>query len=282
MPHPRFQYIVKAKIAQTRPQLPLPMICKPVDSSGSRGINLIRSESEYLEKARESSQIGKSGDILLEEYLTGDEISVEVIVLEGVTHVLQVTDKITTGEPHFCEIGHSQPATMSQSLRQQVEEVAKGACCAVGLVNSPAHVEMKLTQDGPKMIELGARMAGDTISTYLINRSVKGVNMSEMAIRIALGEKIKIPSYCSSGEAAAVRFVGSKNGVLSAVSGLEKVRKLPWLDNVTFFGEIGKRYSVSNSNSDRVGFVVARGATAKEALNRCTEAMCSMSFRWEE
>lgn len=259
-----------------------PLICKPVDSSGSRGINLIGNTSEYFEKAHESSQAGKSGDILLEEYLVGNEISVEVIVSDGEPHVLQVTDKITTGAPHFCEIGHSQPAVMPQALRGRVEEVAKSACRAVGLVNSPAHVEMKLTQDGPKMVELGARMAGDTISTYLINRSVKGINMSEMAIRIALGERIEIPPYGNSGEATAIRFIGSRDGVLTAVSGVETVKQIPWLDNVTFFGEIGKRYAVSNSNSDRVGFVVARGGTTSEALNRCTEAISLVCCQWEK
>lgn len=282
VPHPKFQYIVKEEIAQAHPQLSFPLICKPVDSSGSRGINLIGNASEFFEKAHESSQAGKSGDILLEEYLVGNEISVEVIVSDGEPHVLQVTDKITTGAPHFCEIGQSQPAVMSQALRARVEKVAKNACRAVGLVNSPAHVEMKLTQDGPKMVELGARMAGDTISTYLINRSVKGINMSEMAIRIALGEKIEIPPYGNSGEATAIRFIGSKDGVLTAISGLGTVRQLPWLDNVTVFGEVGKRYFVSSSNSDRVGFVVARGKTTEEALNRCTEAIHIMNFRWEK
>ncbi len=280
VPHPKFQYIPQAEIFKILPKLPFPLISKPVDSSGSHGINLIRYMDEYIDKVKESSQAGRSGDVLLEEYLVGDEISVEVIVSEGVPHVLQVTDKITTGAPHFCEIGHSQPATISQALRQQVVDVATRACRAVGLQNSPAHVEIKLTKRGPVLIELGARMAGDMISTLLINRSLRGLNMSEMAIRIALGEKVDLPSFENSGDYVAIRFIGSKNGRLLSVTGKEEASQLSGVENVTLFGHVGKRYSLSNSNSDRVGFVIAKAKTKEIALKCCQNAIDRLHYEW--
>ena len=264
------------------PQLAYPIISKPVDSSGSRGINLIVGPEEFRRKVRESSQAGRSGDILLEEYLDGNEISVEIIVSKGVPHVLQVTDKLTSGAPHFCEVGHIQPAEMSADLRQAVEEVAKGACRAIGLQNSPAHVEMKLTSNGPKMVEMGARMAGDTISTYLIDASVRGVDMAEAAIRIALGEPLQLADYENSGESAAVRFIGSRPGTLVAVGGVESAKLIPSVINVTVTGQKGKTYEEARSNTDRLGFVVAKGKSKAEALAHCDEAMRCLKFEWKE
>ena len=262
------------------PTLPYPLISKPVDSSGSRGINLIICPEEYPAKATESSRAGRSGDILLEEYLDGNEISVEVVVLRGEPHVLQVTDKITTGAPHFCEIGHSQPALLSEALRQEVEAVAKGACRAVGLQNSPAHIEMKLTKNGPKMVEMGARMAGDTISTYLIDTSLQGADMAESAIRIALGEDFELSAYRNSGVWSAVRMIGSRKGTLTAMSGVETARAVPGVVNVTLMGKVGRHYEAARSNTDRVGFVVARGNSKDEALHRCDEALACLKFEW--
>ena len=282
VPHPAYQFIPRDAVATALPTLPYPLISKPVDSSGSRGINLITCPEEYLAKVTESSEAGRSGDILLEEYLDGNEISVEVVVLRGEPYVLQVTDKITTGTPHFCEIGHSQPAALSGALRQKVEVVAKGACRAVGLQNSPAHIEMKLTKNGPRMVEMGARMAGDTISTYLIDTSLQGVDMAETAIRIALGEDFELPAYRNSGEWSAVRMIGSRKGTLTSMSGTEAARAVPGVVNVTFMGKVGRHYEAARSNSDRVGFVVAKGASAKQAQQRCDEAISYLKFEWNE
>lgn len=281
-PHPKYQYIARASISNARSQLPYPLISKPTDSSGSRGINLISCQEEYFEKVANSSLAGRSGDVLLEEYLVGDEISVEVIVCEGIPHVLQVTDKITTGAPHFCEIGHSQPAVLSQDLRSQVEDVASRACRAVGLQNSPAHIEIKLTQRGPVLIELGARMAGDTISTLLINHSLHGINMSEMAIRIALGEKFEVPAFENKGDYVAIRFIGSHKGELVSITGTEEVKESIGVKDVALFGKEGMYYSVSNSNSDRVGYVIATAKTKREALERCQKAIEKLHYEWKE
>lgn len=280
VPHPAFQFIPRDAVVTALPTLPYPLISKPVDSSGSRGINLITCLEEYPAKATESSRAGRSGDILLEEYLDGNEISVEVVVLRGEPHVLQVTDKITTGAPHFCEIGHSQPALLSEALRQEVEAVAKGACRAVGLQNSPAHIEMKLTKNGPKMVEMGARMAGDTISTYLIDTSLQGADMAESAIRIALGEDFELSAYRNSEVWSAVRMIGSRKGTLTAMSGVETARAVPGVVNVTLMGKVGRHYEAARSNTDRVGFVVARGNSKDEALHRCDEAIACLKFEW--
>ena len=121
-----------------------------------------------------ASEAGLSGDVLVEEYMIGPEVSVELLVVDGVAHVLQVTDKLTSGAPNYFEIGHCQPTSLKDEDRAAISELAKAAVLAVGLKNSAAHVEIIVTPNGPKMVELGARLGGDWITSYLIQGSVGG------------------------------------------------------------------------------------------------------------
>ena len=102
--HPK--YTVWRKGAAIPVNLTYPVITKPTDNSGSRGIMIVRKPRELENAIRYSSANGRNGDIIIEEYMHGPEVSVEIMVIDSVPHVLQITDKLTTGAPHFVEIGH--------------------------------------------------------------------------------------------------------------------------------------------------------------------------------
>ena len=99
-------------------------IVKPVDNSGSRGIFLVDDISKAKDAFLFSKAHSRKGDVLFEEYMEGPEVSVETISLDGVCHVIQITDKLTTGAPHFVEIGHSQPSQLSIDIQEAIKEVA--------------------------------------------------------------------------------------------------------------------------------------------------------------
>ena len=125
-----------------------PAITKPTDNSGSRGIMLVQSKAELESALQYSSTNGRNGSVIVEEYMQGPEVSVEVMVVEGVPHVLQVTDKLTTGAPHFVEIGHSEPSRLPQKALEAIKDLARRAALAVGIVNGPAHAEIIFTGGG--------------------------------------------------------------------------------------------------------------------------------------
>ena len=175
-----------------------PCISKPVDNAGSRGVMLIKCREELKEAVRYSFANGRRGGVIIEEYLQGSEVSVEVMALEGDIHILQVTDKLTTGAPHFVEMGHSQPSCLGKKAVDSIKDLAVRAVKSLGIYNGPAHVEIMLTEAGPRLIELGARMGGDCITTHLVPLST-GIDMVELAIRISLGEKPDIrEGFCNS------------------------------------------------------------------------------------
>ena len=165
---------------------------------------LIENREELERAVRYSSSNGREGSVIVEEYLQGSEVSVEVMVIDGEVHILQVTDKLTTGAPHFVEMGHSQPSRLRNEDIKAIRDLAARAVKSVGIDNGPAHVEIMLTDKGPKMIELGARMGGDCITTHLVPLST-GIDMVKATIQIALGEQPDIAPKFNKG--AAIRYI---------------------------------------------------------------------------
>ena len=268
--HPLFQVVRRDEVERFTMALPYPVITKPTDSAGGRGISIVHGEAGLREAARFSSDAGLSGDILIEEYMSGPEVSVEVLVVDGVPHVLQITDKLTSGEPNFFEIGHSQPSALPGDVKERIRQLASAAVLAVGLVNSAAHVEIKITEDGPKMVELGCRLGGDCITSYLLDTSVTGVSMTRAAIELALGQKPDVKSYADSGVGVGVRFIPARKGVLRSIDALAAAGESDVIA-LEITGKIGKRYQDATDDSSRFGYVVCRGETPQKALDRCQE-----------
>lgn len=247
-----------------------PCISKPTDNSGSRGVMLIRNKAELKEAIAYSSGNGRNGGVIIEEYMQGNEVSVEIMVLDGIPYVLNVTDKLTTGAPHFVEMGHNQPSMLPKKELENIRDLACRAVKAVGIMNGPAHVEIMLTKDGPKMVELGARMGGDCITTHLVPLST-GIDMIEATIRIACGEKPDIePKYCKG---SAILYLETDCGVIKEISGVEDVMKVEGVKEISFVKKIGDTVGEIGSSTDRVGFVIAQADTPQEAVGIC-EKVC--------
>lgn len=270
---PLYEVVRKAQLKTFEPSIPYPMIVKPTDSAGGRGVNVVNSKNELLPALEASSKAGCSGDVLVEELMKGQEVSVEVLVVGGVPHIIQVTDKLTSGAPHFFEVGHSQPTKLSDADRLAISTLASSAVLSVGLIDSAAHVEIMMTSEGPKMVELGARVGGDWITSYLVDNSVSGIDMVETMIRMSLGEKDFLWEYHNSGEYVAVKFMPSKRGLLKRIEGADEARKLPGVIYVEVTGRIGDQNEEAVDDTARFASVVAKGASREEALKLCERAL---------
>ena len=259
----------KDELNKISDKITYPCITKPTDNSGSRGVMLVHSEKELLDAVSYSSENGRSGGVIVEEYMRGPEVSVEIIVANGEPHVLQVTDKLTTGAPHFVEMGHSQPSRLGDENLKKICDLACRAVAAVGIKNGPAHVEIILTENGPKMVELGARMGGDCITTHLVPLST-GIDMIEATIRIACGENPDLEPKFSKG--SAIRFLDAPRGTITAIEGIEQAAKLEGVREISFTKGVGDTVGEIGSSTDRVGFVIAQADSAESAVDVCERA----------
>lgn len=254
-------------------RLKYPVITKPTDNSGSRGIMLVRSSEKLQEAISYSSQNGREGNVIIEEYMVGPEVSVELMVVEGVAHVIQLTDKLTTGAPHFVEIGHSQPSSLPDAALTAIKNLARNAALAVGIKNGPAHAEIILTEDGPKMVEIGARMGGGCITTHLVPLST-GISMIKATIQTALGEKPDIDRSIYKG--AAIRFIVPPIGEVKSISGVEAAKAIPGVIHVEIQCSIGQILEELENGTCRIGYVIAQSETSEEAIKICERALAKI------
>ena len=164
-----------------------PLIVKPTDRSGSRGVEKVLDPCQLEEAIHRAAKESFSGEAIIEEFVTGREISVESISFEGKHYVLQLTDKVTTGAPYFVELEHHQPSTLPLDIQNRIRTLVPKALDALHIRYGASHSELKITEDNEiKFIEVGARMGGDFIGSDLVKLST-GYDFLKGVVEVALG-----------------------------------------------------------------------------------------------
>ena len=166
-----------------------PVIVKPTDRSGSRGIYKIEKAEDLIPAVREALKVGYEKKVLIEEFAEGQEYSVEGISFNGEHKILAVTLKYTTGAPHFIETGHLEPAPIDTATFERVKNVVVHALNSLEIKNSASHSEIKIDDNGKiQIIEIGGRMGGDCIGSDLVRYST-GIDYVKAVIQVACGIK---------------------------------------------------------------------------------------------
>ena len=253
-------------------------IIKPADNSGSRGIRLVENyDIGQLKKIYDyCKKNSNSGKLVVEEYMQGPEVSVETISRNGTCNVIQITDKLTTGAPYFVEMGHNQPSQLPIDIIEKIKKVAIDANKAVGIENGPSHTEIKVTKDGPKIVELGARLGGDNITTHLVPYST-GINMVEATIKIALGEEIDITKKIDMASAA--RYKKCDIGKIAEISGIDEAREVSGIKDIKIVHKVGDYSNVIKSSNDRVCYAISQENSAEKAIGSCEKALEKIKVR---
>lgn len=274
--HPWYYVVDDAEMyVSVKEKVSYPCILKPTDNAGSRGVVMVENVDELDEAYVYAKDESRSGKVIIEEYLSGPEFSVEIMVVNSNPYILQVTDKLTTGAPHFVEMGHSQPSRHSDKNIKIIKDLAQRAVKAIGIQTGPAHVEIILTSNGPKMVEIGARMGGDCITTHLVPLST-GIDMVGATIDMACGMEPDLLPKLQCG--AAIRFFNPSTGILNDIQGVDNARSIEGVKEVTIVKELGAAISKIGSSVDRVGYVIAQADTPENAVIVCNKAIEKISF----
>lgn len=183
-----------------------PLIVKPTDRSGSRGIFRVETYAELCAAVPQSMEQSFEKRAVIEEFIEGDEYSCESISFGGEHHILALTKKHTTGAPHFIETGHDEPSDIPAERQEAVKEHILRALDALQIRYGASHAEFRITPDGEvRIIEIGARMGGDCIGSDLVYLST-GMDFTAMVVDVACGKE---PDLTPKREprAASVRFL---------------------------------------------------------------------------
>lgn len=253
-------------------------ILKPSRNSGSRGIakvsrnmdkgDFIRAYDEALSESRDHS-------VLIEQFIEGPEFSIEMIVWRGDIHVLTVTDKKTTGAPHFVELGHNQPSCFSATDVETLKAAAVAGVRALGVNNCACHAEAKLMNGKAYLMEVGARLGGDFISTELTHLST-GIDMVAAAIDVALGVEPDL-SAKEEPKGVCIRYFCPKPGKLVSISNTEVLNN-PHVYLWEIYPKEGDVIPAVTSSLCRSGHVIVTEKTPQKAIELAERMIESVRF----
>lgn len=200
VPSPKF-CLTDGVIPEIAETFTFPVIVKPTDRSGSRGVEKVEKKSDLKEAIDRACKESFQQKAVIEEFVEGREISVESISFESKHHILQITDKVTTEAPYFVELEHHQPSSLPTDIQERVKAIVQKALDALHIKYGASHSELKITENGDiKVIEIGARMGGDFIGSDLVKLST-GYDFLKGVIEVAFGdfEEPKISEHNYSG-----------------------------------------------------------------------------------
>lgn len=257
---------------------PTQAIIKPDSSSGSRGVTLIRrGDTQAAKREAIASALSHSiyGVALVQEFILGREVSVESVTYRGETTVVAIVEKVLTEPPYFVEIGHVVPARLEEPDCCQIAAVVKNAIAAIGVENGITHVELRLSDRGPFVIEMGVRLGGGYITSHLVPLAL-GVSLTDAAIDLALGNEPDLTPRKNNG--SAIRFLQSAAGKLISVSGAENARSIPGVKHVMVEVCEGHEIRFLRDARDRIGFVIAEGESPDDARRAAELGAAAIEF----
>lgn len=253
-------------------------ILKPSRNSGSRGIaKVVRdmNKADFINAYNIALNESRDKSVLIEQFIEGPEFSIEIIVWNGKVNVLTVTDKKTTGAPHFVELGHNQPSCYSKEDVETLKAAAVAGVKALGVNNCACHAEAKLMNGKAYLMEIGARLGGDFISTELTHLST-GIDMVAAAINVALGIEPDL-SVKEEPKGACIRYFCPKPGRLISVSNTE-VLDDPHVYKKEIYVHEGDVIPEVTSSLSRSGHVIVIEKTPQKAIELAERLIREVKF----
>lgn len=259
--------------------LVFPVIIKPRDNSGSRGVKLCRDRNELQISFNEALENSKLDSILVEEFIEGPEYSIESLHYDGKSGVIQFTEKKTTEFPYNVELGHIQPANLSHENKQRIRKIVEKIGKALNFENCPSHTELKINERGIFVIETSPRLGGDYITSTLTPLST-GVNLEDELLKMALGETIN--PQPKSVQYSGVRFFAFEEGsVILHVPNEDFVKGWPYVVDFSFKLAEGQFVNRITSSLNRYGYLTLVASSRKiieEAFDKYEKAIMEQAL----
>lgn len=244
-----------------------PVIVKPRDNSGSRGVKLCRNREELSASMHEAFEVSKLDTVLVEEYIEGPEYSIEALHYAGKSEVIQFTEKKTTEFPYNVELGHKQPANLSEGQKEAVRRIVARIGRALKFENCPSHTELIIHERGIFVIETSPRLGGDYITSTLTPLST-GINLEDKLLQIAFGEDVETDTGRVE-RASGVHFFCFPKGKVTRIDhkALEEAKHWQGIHSLHLYLEEGDEVHQITSSLNRYGEFIVE-ANCREELDK--------------
>jgi biotin carboxylase len=252
------------------PDVAGPVVVKAPDRQGQKGLTLVEDPAELPDAIKRARTAARNGLALVEELVDGPEVTVVGFSVDGAFTALTVTDRIVADLPAFgVALAHVWPS----DAQGQSRDVAAGAVAALGIENGPSYTQLRVDADGPKVIEVAARLGGGHDAELV--EAVTGVDLNGLAIDAAVGTELVLTQRKPRVGGAVTRFLVAPPGVLERVEVPDDLVGVEW---VRIYREPGYIFTPLRRGADRAGALLATGQDRDEALARANAAADRIRF----
>ncbi|MFQ5672727.1 MAG: alpha-hydroxy-acid oxidizing protein [Nitrospinales bacterium] len=247
-------------------EMALPLVIKPCDNMGARGVKKIQQAEDLTAAFYEAKEQSVSGNLIVEEFMDGPELSLDALVFDNHIEITGIADRIIERSPYFVEVGHTMPSDLPRARQEEAAQLFQAGIRALGIDIGAAKGDLKITPSGPKIVEIAARLSGGWMSAYTYPLST-GINLFKAAIEIALGGR---PTDLRPRKSwvAAERALTPAPGKILSIRGVDEARKIKGIAEVILMKEAGDIVTELKSNLGKTGYVISVGKTRREAIQR--------------
>jgi len=259
------------------PSMSFPLVVKPVDNMGARGVRRVDEPGPLRAACREALALSRSSRVIVEEYMEGPELSLDAVVYKGKVTVCGVADRLIRFPPHFVEMGHTMPTALPPETVRAIEAVFEAGIHAIGIDNGAAKGDIKLTPQGPMVGEIAARLSGGYMSGWTFPLA-SGVEVTEAALNVAVGLP---PGDLSPRwrKVCAERALISIPGVAREVGGMSEAAASDGVTNVFMRVAPGDRVVFPTNNVQKCANVLAVAAEREEAAQAASRSLARLQVR---
>ncbi|MFT8457793.1 MAG: ATP-grasp domain-containing protein [Liquorilactobacillus ghanensis] len=277
VPSAKFQVVSDERDAKLAAyKIGYPLILKPTNTASSIDVFYIQNEAELQMRFEQIVKLKTSymnfpvrHEYIMEEFLTGPEFSVELFLYQNQIAFSEVTEKHTTQPPFFVELEHIFPTTIEIEKKSEIINTAYQAAQALDFHDGPLHIEVKLTKNGPKIVEVNGRPGGDNITSDLVINAY-GINIFEKTVQLYLHEKLSFKKTQQKFTATVFFFAQSK-GILQKINGWNSMCQQSGVVRASITKRVGSFVRPPENSDDRIGYAILYCNTLKElqqAINK--------------
>lgn len=253
-------------------------VIKPVDGRGARGVLLIDRHSDLDWAFAESRRWGDCGEVILEAFTPGLQLSTESYVLDGVAHTPAIAERnyehLERFAPYIIENGGTIPALLDAAQLARIDAVIAAGAAALGVREGIVKGDLIVTPEGEVVIvELALRLSGGWFASHQIP-AASGVDLVAAAMAYALGEPVSAAQLQPTRQrATAIRYWFPPAGTISAIHGEAALATLPGLISHGFFRQVGDQQPTIRMHPDRFGFLIVEADSRDAALQRVQQGL---------
>jgi biotin carboxylase len=258
------------RLLEAAERIPLPLVVKPSDSSGSKGISVVRDRQRLAGAIAAAAAVSYAGVVIVEQALAGRHCSAECLVGDGRPDFVAVSER-TLKLPNLVTVSHLVPARLGAATAARLVGMLGLVCRALEIDRGPVNFDFVVDPGGEVyLVEMGARPGGN--GTPQLVSEAYGANLVEASIRVAMGQPFRLRPR---RRRAALLYIlhAERDGELAAVHGTDRLAGLPELVDYQLYAAAGETVPEYTKAADKLGYLLLAGDTCDQVVRALTTAL---------